>query len=129
MIDKKVSVVVLGLIARAKNGSLGWQELKELWPAEASLDPFLSRVYMDLDEAVMHLPAKRGGEVDLDVFHGFWEFTVLGLDACLIESGRDTDQLLRCRQEARPREIEDPTEVELARWVSACRPTSRGDLV
>lgn len=120
MMDTRIRAVVLGLITRAKNGSLAWQELRELWPAEASLDPFLSRVYIDLDEAVIHLPARRGGKIDLDVFHGFWEHTVLGLDACLIESGRDTDQLLRCRQKAQPREIEGLTEVEVARWVSEC---------
>jgi hypothetical protein len=117
MDDYRIKATVLELIGRAKSGTLSGAEFRERWPAEAREDGFLSVVYDDVDEAVQHLPAKRG-EVDLTLWHGFWERSVLDLDECLVESGGAVDELLRCRRGARPHDIQGRSETEIARFVA-----------
>jgi hypothetical protein len=93
--------VIQRICERALIGEIGLEEFHSSWPVEANEDPFYQQLFDDVEDGVEHLPGNPfTGRTNYKLWYSSYEYLLIYLDCMLIRSGKDTAQLMACRDAA-----------------------------
>lgn len=100
--EPRLAKEVRDICLEVLSGTTDLEDLYNLWPEEASQDPFLLVIFEDLEEGVEHIPGRLARrEVNLRMWRASSWYSTIYLDWLLLAerwSNRDTGQLLQCRE-------------------------------
>lgn len=110
---KMLFETVTALVERALAGAIKIDELHHSWPMGADEDPFLARVFEDLEDAVEHFPGYwLSGKPDVLAWKKSREYFLLYLDSLLLRSGEQSHDLISYLDAANRSEFRSEAEVE-----------------